>query len=76
MADTCDVEFRREPPVKKIEQGHPTWCSAEGEMMKAFNRPEIAVVAEEVESVIIQMVNDASGASSFPRTPSTDTATS
>jgi uncharacterized protein (DUF302 family) len=29
------------------------------EMMKVFNRPEIAVVAEEVEKVIIQMMQDA-----------------
>jgi hypothetical protein len=46
------------------------------EMMKAFNRPEIAMVAEEVERVIVQMVNDGSGASSLPHTPSTGTATS
>jgi uncharacterized protein (DUF302 family) len=39
------------------------------EMMKAFNRPEIALVAEEVERVIIQMVSDGSSVSSLPHTP-------
>jgi uncharacterized protein (DUF302 family) len=33
------------------------------EMMKAFDKPEIAPVAQEVEDVIIRMMQDAAGAS-------------
>jgi uncharacterized protein (DUF302 family) len=33
-------------------------------MMKAFNRPEVAPVAEEVERVIVDMMRDAAGRSS------------
>ncbi|MBK9170914.1 MAG: DUF302 domain-containing protein [Bryobacterales bacterium] len=44
------------------ETGYTVATMLPTEMMRAFDRPEIAPVADEVERVIVQMMRDAAGA--------------
>jgi uncharacterized protein (DUF302 family) len=51
----CRISVYGSPGAYKLATMRPT------EMMKVFNRPDVAPVAEEVEKVLVQMMQDAAG---------------